>query len=96
MAAQKPMYLLSQWNKYFKPANNIPPFHKHYLLKIKLQSMKRLFVLLAVCLALSAGFSSCKNCKQCHAEMLGVKSPPQEYCGEQLEQVRKVTGMVCE
>ncbi len=58
--------------------------------------MKRflLFAIISfgVCLFLSCG----ETCKNCHAEVMGVKSPPQKVCGEQLKEVEKVAGMVCE
>lgn len=44
----------------------------------------------------AAGLVSCKNCKICHAEMLGVKSPPQEYCGDELKKIQQTPGVVCE
>lgn len=60
--------------------------------------MKRKHMKIFYCLATAFIFflSSCgADCKKCHAEVLGVATPAQELCGEQLEQALKTPGMVC-
>ena len=58
--------------------------------------MKRLFLLTLLGCTLLFLTSSCKRCKKCHSELMGVKSPAYEMCGDQLEQAEKTPTMVCE
>jgi hypothetical protein len=39
---------------------------------------------------------SCNNCEICNTEMMGIKSPEQELCGDELKNAEKTPGMVCE
>jgi hypothetical protein len=58
--------------------------------KCKLKTIIMLIMIVSV-------YSSCKpKCKYCHTEINGIKSPPQELCGEQLIQAEQTAGMVCE
>jgi len=57
--------------------------------------MKKIILFSAFALLSIVGFSSCSNCKKCHAEMLGVKGPEQEFCGEELKTAQNTAGMVC-
>jgi len=47
------------------------------------------------CIAI-AGFASCSNCGQCHTEVMGVKSPSQKLCGDDLKRAQQMPGMICE
>ncbi len=55
---------------------------------------KTIFFLLAVVFVL--GMTSCKKCKTCYTEVMGIKSPEQKYCGDELKQIEKVPGITCE
>ena len=54
------------------------------------------YAVICFVMILGIGFASCKNCKKCHTELLGVKSPAQEYCGDDLKKVEQTPGVVCE
>jgi hypothetical protein len=58
--------------------------------------MKQIVLICALLLGALTLNTGCNRCQQCHGEMLGVKGPSQEYCGEQLEQAKTTPGMVCE
>lgn len=36
------------------------------------------------------------KCKKCAAEVMGVKGPAQELCGEDLKRAEKTPGVTCE
>lgn len=57
---------------------------------------KHLLSIVILAIAATVTVTSCgPKCKQCHAEVLGVASPDQKFCGEELERALKVPGMVC-
>ncbi|HTN45328.1 MAG TPA: hypothetical protein VL098_03210 [Flavipsychrobacter sp.] len=58
--------------------------------------MKHLIKASLVALLTITAFGSCKNCAKCHADVMGIKGPEQEICGDQLEQAKKTPGMICE
>ena len=59
--------------------------------------MKRVLLLVIAIFSFAFTFSSCgPKCKKCHMDLMGVKTPEQEMCGDQLEQAKKTTGMICE
>ncbi|MFD1258107.1 hypothetical protein ACFQ3S_14965 [Mucilaginibacter terrae] len=58
--------------------------------------MKRLMIYGLCAIVSCAAFTGCKECKKCHTEMLGMKSAPQEYCGDDLKKAEQVPGMVCD
>jgi len=35
------------------------------------------------------------KCKTCHAEVMGVKTPEKELCGEELQKAEETTGIIC-
>ncbi|MBL7717978.1 MAG: hypothetical protein JNL72_04010 [Flavipsychrobacter sp.] len=58
---------------------------------MKKMIMSAMFAFIAI-----ASFDSCKSCKKCHGEIMGVKSPAQEYCGDDLKRIQEQPGIVCE
>lgn len=59
--------------------------------------MKKLTLQAVLCLSLIAAISGCgPKCAKCHAEVLGIKSPDQEYCGDDLKKVKEQPGVVCD
>lgn len=58
--------------------------------------MQKQILVFAIVLTTLAGIASCgAKCKTCQADVMGVKSPEQELCGDQLKQAEKTPGMVC-
>lgn len=58
--------------------------------------MKTNILAVLSCLLLIIVSSCGPKCKMCHAEFMGVQTPKQEYCGDQLEYVEKSGTMSCE
>jgi hypothetical protein len=66
---------------------------KNKMKKNRVNKLVQLIFLLTV----MTTYTACKpRCKNCHTEINGIKSPPQELCGEQLKQAEQTKGMVCE
>lgn len=62
---------------------------------MKTTNIKRSAFLLSV-FAVMVSIQSCgPKCKQCHTEVLGMKTPATELCGDQLKQAEKTQGMIC-
>ncbi len=58
--------------------------------------MKKLLYGTFILLLCVTGFASCEpDCKKCYTELMGVKTPEKEYCGEQLKQIEKTQSMIC-
>lgn len=57
--------------------------------------MKQIIGCMIAVIALTQ-LTACKNCAQCHSQIMGVSSPAQEYCGDELEKVKTLPTMVCE
>lgn len=57
--------------------------------------MKKFMIYGAFALVTLIGFSGCSDCKKCHAEALGINSPEQELCGDELKKAEQTPGMVC-
>lgn len=53
-----------------------------------------IFCLLA-CIGISS-FTSCNNCKECRASAMGVESPSQKLCGDDLKRAQENPGIICE
>lgn len=65
--------------------------------KINFMKQKLLLFSCALAAVIIVAFSSCgPKCKKCHTEVMGISSPAQELCGEQLEQAMKTPGVKCE
>ncbi len=58
--------------------------------------MKKIITAGLIAIVSAVSFTSCSNCKQCSAEIMGVKSTPQKVCGDNLKQVEATPGMTCE
>lgn len=58
--------------------------------------MKQIIIFGFIAAITTTALPSCKNCATCHAEIMGVASPSQELCGDELKQAKKTAGMVCE
>jgi len=57
--------------------------------------MKKVILFSAFAIVSLVGFSGCNDCKTCHTELMGIKGPEQEVCGDELKTVEKTPGMVC-
>lgn len=58
--------------------------------------MKRNILLLAFIICIAA-FSSCgPKCAKCHVDVMGIKSPEKEYCGDSLKRVKELPNVVCD
>jgi hypothetical protein len=59
--------------------------------------MKRNLLVFISLLLLSSLMSACgPECKKCSAEVLGLKGPERELCGEELKKAEQTPGVTCQ
>ena len=57
---------------------------------------KRNIFLITIIIGITA-FTSCGlKCAKCHVDIMGVKTPDKEYCGDSLKRVKELPNVVCD